>query len=1066
MRILKLGTFNASTLVEGKGERIGELNDHLVSCGVDVCMVQETALKKKHINIRFNSYDLIREDRVARPKGGVAILIKKGIEYRVIPMHRIIPFQSLECTGIVLNLPGGDKLFVISIYNKNQRHAIGQDLSSILSVLRLDAPNHHFIFGGDFNARHPEWGNSGEATTRGRELLNWIEDTRAQFGTQIFTAVDPTRPVSSTFLDLFLTSESLNVNTRGIDNSPNCLASSSLGFSDHNLVTMSVVLNSSTSYRSVQPETESRFARIKRCQGSYTCERFQHVLRKTMNDSCFTRDDIVALGEKSLNTTQIDELVERFTAVIITALDRLSKKKSDRNCGPMLPAHINSLSREKASLLTELRFLQRNGGTANEIRLVKAQIRLSVKSIKDEWKVVEDIRHLDRVRRIQSASPSDFFRVINNEFSYKSSTGSTEDTFVLNSSESNLLRGTDPLELPSGEVVINGKDVDRVLCNDLEGTFGRNSDPLTVPTRTSKVDFSSSCSAYSIRDDRFLSIWKLCEYIILLNPKRSSGPDGISNFIIKRLPIESVWLLLIILNHCINLNYVPSIWKLSSVTFLKKVMATSGVVGNYRPISLMSNFGKLLERFYVGRLEVEIKSKDLISGNQFGFRPKRGTEHAINRVINSIQNSQVAGEKVGAVFVDFSKAFDSVNHTRLLERLRELHVEENIIDFFVEFLSGRSFVSSSVTKKFDSLIDIQSVNGHLIRGGVLQGSISGPVLFSLYVDKILRDVDDTIAYADDMVIIEADSDPVQLQANLERKFLLFKQAADSLKLKINIDKTKLMVFRGPSGDYFPREWKRIRSIKLAISNDMRIERVEEFKYLGVWLDPMLKFDLHVKRTAAKTELVYRQCRRIVGLDRLDVRKRLWFYKAVIRPVMTYACPIWLLVTPSLMDRLKTVELHVLQSVHRKWRRRGTYRNYSYRYLVEVSKIPAVDYFVINRTRRYLMRLAGSGVGTVNLSDPDWASELKHVRQFKFKPETFMFLDALGLIVDFVDRIRFYNLDRHGRSSTFDLNKHLDIFTHRLGKRHHATLVEIKLLIRDAPWLDWEPPWEQIRANTI
>lgn len=70
MRILNLGTFNASTLVEGKGERIGELNDHLVSCGVDVCMVQETALKKKHINIRFNSYDLIREDRVARPKGG------------------------------------------------------------------------------------------------------------------------------------------------------------------------------------------------------------------------------------------------------------------------------------------------------------------------------------------------------------------------------------------------------------------------------------------------------------------------------------------------------------------------------------------------------------------------------------------------------------------------------------------------------------------------------------------------------------------------------------------------------------------------------------------------------------------------------------------------------------------------------------------------------------------------------------------------------------------------------------------------------------------------------------
>lgn len=145
-----MGTFNASTLVEGKGGRIAELNDHLDSRGVDICLLQETALKMKHVNIKFNSYDLIREDRIARLKGGVAILFKKGIVYRLIPMHRIISFQSIECTGIVLNLPGGEKIFVISIYNKKQRNAIGQDLSSILSVLRLDALNHHFIFGGDF----------------------------------------------------------------------------------------------------------------------------------------------------------------------------------------------------------------------------------------------------------------------------------------------------------------------------------------------------------------------------------------------------------------------------------------------------------------------------------------------------------------------------------------------------------------------------------------------------------------------------------------------------------------------------------------------------------------------------------------------------------------------------------------------------------------------------------------------------------------------------------------------------------------------------------------------------
>lgn len=1053
----KFATFNASSLVAGGSlGRVGELNDHLDERGVQICMVQETAFKQKHIDIKFNNYNLIRNDRAGTVKGGVAILVRKGWDFRVIPMHRITSFQSIECTGIVLNLPGGDKLFVISLYNRSQRLSIRQDLSNILSVLKLDAPNHHFIFGGDLNARHPEWGNSGEGTTCGRELLSWIEETRAQFGTQIYTSVRPTRPESATFLDLFLTSESLNVDTRGIDNSPNCLDSFGLGFSDHNLVTMSVVLNSSAPHRSVDAEVESRFARIKRCQSSYTCERFRHVLGIAMKDSRFTHEDIVALGETSLDTTQIDALVERFSTVINTAMDRLSKKKSnDRQS--MTPPHIKSLGREKASLLAEQRFLQRNNGSAFVIRLVKERVRSIARTIRDEWKVVSDIRHLDRVRRVQAASPSEFFRVINNEFMYKSSTGCAEDTFVMDSSNTNLLRGTDPLELPAGKVLINGNDVERVLCNDLEGTFGNESDPLTVPPRTRKVDFSSSCSAYSICDSRFLSIGKLCGYILHLNPKRSSGPDGISNFVIKRLPVDMIWLLLIILNHCINLNYVPSIWKLSSVSFLKKDMAKAGVVGNYRPISLMSNLGKLLERFYVERLEVEVELKGLISGNQFGFRPKRGTEHAINRVVNSIQASRVAGKKVAAVFVDFSKAFDSVNHTRLLERLRELEVEENIIDFFVEFLSGRSFVSASVAKKFNSLDDILSASGNSIRGGVLQGSISGPILFSLFVDKILRDVDDTVAYADDMVFMEADSDTVLLQANIQRKFLLFKRAADSLKLKINIDKTKLMVFRGTSKDYWPREWKRIKSLGLVVSRDVRVERVEEFKYLGVWLDPLLKYDLHVKRTVAKTELVFRQCRRIVGLDRLDVRRRLWFYKTVIRPVMTYACPIWLLVTPFLMDMMRSLELHVLQSVFRMWRRRGTYRNYSYRFLVEKAKMPAVDYFVINRTRRYLVRLAGSGMGTVDLSDPDWERGLTHIRQFKFIPETFMFLDALGLIVDFVDRIRFYNLDRHGRANTFNLSKHLDVFSHQLGRRNHPSLVEVKLLDRGVPWLMWEPP---------
>lgn len=145
--------------------------------------------------------------------------------------------------------------------------------------------------------------------------------------------------------------------------------------------------------------------------------------------------------------------------------------------------------------------------------------------------------------------------------------------------------------------------METVLCNDLSDTFSKGAAPLTVPPRLGKLTFSSACSALGPSDDRFLSLAKLCRYLDCLSPKKSSGPDGISAMILKWLDCRAIGLLLVALNHCINLNYVPTIWKVSSVTFLRKDKAKSGVVGNYRPISLMANMGKLLERFYVEKLQ-------------------------------------------------------------------------------------------------------------------------------------------------------------------------------------------------------------------------------------------------------------------------------------------------------------------------------------------------------------------------------------------------------------------------------------------------------------------------------
>lgn len=107
------------------------------------------------------------------------------------------------------------------------------------------------------------------------------------------------------------------------------------------------------------------------------------------------------------------------------------------------------------------------------------------------------------------------------------------------------------------------------------------------------------------------------------------GPDRIPNIVIKKLPTHFKWFFLIILNHCINLCNIPDIWRYSSVIHIKKVNNINGLVENFRPISRMCCESKVLDTFYVKKLEEETEEKRLTSENQFGFRKGSSTTQGL-----------------------------------------------------------------------------------------------------------------------------------------------------------------------------------------------------------------------------------------------------------------------------------------------------------------------------------------------------------------------------------------------------------------------------------------------------
>ena len=213
----------------------------------------------------------------------------------------------------------------------------------------------------------------------------------------------------------------------------------------------------------------------------------------------------------------------------------------------------------------------------------------------------------------------------------------------------------------------------------------------------------------------------------------AAGPDDIPPVLLKMLREEVATPLAVLFQKLIDVGQIPDEWRKANVVPIhKKVSRTEP--GNYRPVSLRSVTGKLLERIDKNEIDAYIENNNLIEDSQHGFRRGRSTQTNLIEFLNVTTEWHDEGKCYDVFYLDFSKAFDVVCHERLLIKLEALGIKEKVLKWIKDWISGRNQ---------RVLIDGNYSEWVKVVSSVIQGSILGGIFFNIFIG----DIDDAILEA-------------------------------------------------------------------------------------------------------------------------------------------------------------------------------------------------------------------------------------------------------------------------------------------------------------------------------
>ena len=382
---------------------------------------------------------------------------------------------------------------------------------------------------------------------------------------------------------------------------------------------------------------------------------------------------------------------------------------------------------------------------------------------------------------------------------------------------------------------------------------------------------------------------------------KSTGPDNINIQHLKHLGPIAITYLTSLFNLTLSQNNIPQIWKLAKIIPIPKPNKPANEGTSFRPISLLSPLAKVLEKTLLPHITEEIPKNP----HQHGFKPQHSTTTVLNNIVTTIAegfNQKPPPSRTVLVSLDMSKAFDTVNHHKLTEKLlNHTSINPTIIKFLSNYLKGR--------KTFTSYNQTTSSKCHL-KTGVPQGSVLSPTLFNLYTSDLPTPPPNIHldSFADDINTYSSHPNYRTAETTLQPYLNTIHHWTKENNLLLNPDKSSATLFTPDPAEY---------SNKLTLSiNNTTIPTNRNPKILGITFDPKLTFSTHISNTAEKAKKSNNILKSLTTTKWGKSMETITHtYKAITRPILEYANPAWSTVASvnshdtltNKFDKLKTIQ---------------------------------------------------------------------------------------------------------------------------------------------------------------